>query len=84
MRLPQKQSSTDVLQNGLQGLLQRDSNTGIFLWNFQNLQEHLFYRTPLVAASVAKTDQKKQKDITRKDTQLRIFLLKHNDAEKQK
>ena len=45
--------------------------------------EHPFYRTALVAASVAKIDQKKQKDILRKDT-LQIFLLKHNDAKKQK
>ena len=35
----------------------------------------------MVAASVLKTDQKKQKDFPRKDT-LRIFLLKHNDAKK--
>ena len=32
-----------------------------------------------MATSVAKTDQKKQKDILRKDT-LRIFLLQHNDT----
>ena len=37
---------------------------------------------PLVAASVAKTDQKKQKDILRKDT-LPIFLLKLSEAKKQ-
>ena len=33
-----------------------------------------------MAASVAKTDQKKQKDILRKYSP-RIFLLKHNDAD---
>ena len=33
-----------------------------------------YLRTPLVAASVAKTDQMKQKDVLRKYT-LRIFLL---------
>ena len=35
-----------------------------------------------MAASVPKTDQKKQKDIPRKDA-LQIFFLKHNDAKKQ-
>ena len=35
----------------------------------------------LVALSVAKTDQKKQKDILRKDA-LQIFFLKHNDTKK--
>ena len=25
----------------------RDSGTGVFLWILQNIQEHLFYRTPL-------------------------------------
>ena len=35
-----------------------------------------------MAASVAKTDQKKQKHILRKYT-VRIFLLKYNDAKKQ-
>ena len=35
-----------------------------------------------MAASVAKTDQNKLKDILRKDT-LRIFLLKHDDTKKQ-
>ena len=43
-------------------LLKRDSNAGAFLWNLQNFQEDLFYRTPVMAVSVAKTDQKKQKD----------------------
>ena len=32
-------------------LLKRDSDTGVFLWNLQNFYEHLFYRTPPVAAS---------------------------------
>ena len=41
------------------------------------------FRTCLVAASVVKIDQKKQKDILSKDA-LQIFLLKHNDAKKQK
>ena len=50
------------------------------LWNLPNSSEHLFCWTPLVPASVSKTDQKKQKDILRKGTLL-IFLLKHNDAE---
>ena len=36
-----------------------------------------------MAVSVTITDQKKQKDIPRKDT-LGIFLLKHNDTKKQK
>ena len=36
------------------------------LWNYL---EQLFHRTHLAAASVPKTDQKKQKDILRKDTQ---------------
>ena len=47
------------------------------------LKNTFFYRTSLVAASVAKIDQKKQKDFLRKDT-LQTFLLKHNDAKKQK
>ena len=32
-------------------LLKRDSNTGVFLWNMRNFEEHLFYRTLPVAAS---------------------------------
>ena len=52
-------------------LLKNDSNA-----------EQLFYRTPLVAASIAKTNQKKQEDILRKDA-LQIFLLKHNNTKKQ-
>ena len=36
---------------GLQLYSERDSGTGIFLWILQNFLEHLFYRTPLVAAS---------------------------------
>ena len=31
-------------------LLKRDSNTGVFLWILQNLEEQLFYRLPPVAA----------------------------------
>ena len=45
---------------------------------FVNFQEHLFYRQPLVAASVAKTDQMKRQ--YSKKRYLRIFLLKHNDV----
>ena len=41
----------------------------------------LFYRRPLVTISVAKTDQKKQKDIQRKYI-IQVFLLK-DDAKKQ-
>ena len=41
----------------------------------------LFLKTTLVPASIDKIDQKKQKDILRKDIQ-QIFLLKHNDAKK--
>ena len=41
-------------------------------------KNNLFDRTPQVAASVVKTDQKKQ-DIVRNDI-LRILLLKHNDV----
>ena len=33
-------------------LSKRDSNTGVFLWNLRNFSEHLFYGTPLMAASV--------------------------------
>ena len=36
---------------GLQPYSTRDSGTGIFLWILWNFKEHLFYRTPLVAAS---------------------------------
>ena len=36
----------------LQLYQKRDSGTGVFLWILQNFQEHLFYRTPLVAASL--------------------------------
>ena len=32
-------------------LLKRDSNTGVFLWNLRSFSEHLFYKTPPVAAS---------------------------------
>ena len=32
-------------------LLKRDFNTGVFLRNLRNFWEHLFYRTPTVAAS---------------------------------
>ena len=42
-----------------------------------------FLQNTQVAASVAKIDQKKQKDTLRNDTP-RIFLLKHNDAKKHK
>ena len=36
-----------------------------------------------MTAPIIKVDQKKQKDILRKDT-LQMFLLKHNDAKKHK
>ena len=36
---------------GLQLYLKRDSGTGVFLWNLQNFWEHIFSRTPLVAAT---------------------------------
>ena len=32
-------------------LLKRNSNTDVFLWNLRNFLEHLFYRTPPMAAS---------------------------------
>ena len=32
-------------------LLKIDSNTGIFLWYLRTFKEHIFYRTPPVAAS---------------------------------
>ena len=32
-------------------LLKTDSNTGIFLWYLRTFKEHIFYRTPPVAAS---------------------------------
>ena len=32
-------------------LIKRGSGLGVFLWNLRNFQEHLFYRTPPVAAS---------------------------------
>ena len=59
-----------------------DSNIVFFLWILRIFYQQLFCRTPLVAASVAKTDQKKQRDILRKYT-LQIFLLKYNDAKKE-
>ena len=36
---------------GLQPYSTRDSGTGVFLWILWNFKEHLFYRTPLAAAS---------------------------------
>ena len=54
----------------------------VFVCEIYEIFKNTFYRTPQVAASVAKTDQKKQ-EILRKDT-LQIFLLKHNDAKKQR
>ena len=36
----------------LQLYLNRESGTGFFLWILLNFKEHLFYRTPPVAASV--------------------------------
>ena len=36
----------------LTNFVKRHSNSGVFLWNLEKLQEHLFYRTPPVAASV--------------------------------
>ena len=47
-------------------LLKKDSNTGAFQQILQNFKEHLFHRTPPVAASVPKytiniTEKKKQK-----------------------
>ena len=33
-------------------LLKRGSDADVFLWNLQNFQEHLFYRTAPVDASV--------------------------------
>ena len=58
-----------------------DSNIAFFLWILRIFHQQLFCRTRLVAAPVAKTDQKKQRDILRKYT-LRIFLLRYNDAKK--
>ena len=55
--------------------LQRDSNADVFLWNLENLYEHLFKRPPVVAASVAKTG-KTNKNV---DTPW-MFLLKHNEC----
>ena len=46
--------------------------------SFIHSQQGFRTQTPLVAAFVAKIDQKKQKDA------LRIFLQKHNDPTKQK
>ena len=37
----------------LQLHLKKDSGRGAFLWILQNFQEHLFHRTPAVAASVS-------------------------------
>ena len=39
---------------GLQLYWNRDPGTGVFLWISWNFQEHLFYRTPLVAASLSR------------------------------
>ena len=33
-------------------LFKRDSDTGVFLWILRNFQEHIFYWTPPVTASV--------------------------------
>ena len=32
--------------------IKKDADTGIFLWIWRNFQEHLFYRIPVVAASI--------------------------------
>ena len=32
----------------LQALLEKDSNTGVFLWILRNFQEHLLSRTPML------------------------------------
>ena len=37
---------------GMQLYQKKDSNTSVFLWILQNFQEHPFYRTPPVVASV--------------------------------
>ena len=39
------------LPNGFTTLLKRDFITGVFLWNLQNFQEHLFYKRVSGAAS---------------------------------
>ena len=39
-------------ESGLQLYLKRDSGAGVSLGILRNFSEHLFYRTPLVDASV--------------------------------
>ena len=53
-------------------LLKKDSNTGAFLQILQNFKEHLFHRTPPVAASVPKyTINGKKK--TKKEKKGKVF-----------
>ena len=46
-----KNSKNSQENISLQLYLKSNSDTGVFLWILWNFQEHLFYRTPLVAAS---------------------------------
>ena len=49
-----KTSATPYLnffKKTLTTLLKKGSNTVTFLWNFQNSQQHLFYKTPPVAGT---------------------------------
>ena len=45
--------SNKVASRGLQLCYKRDPGTGVFLWILRSFQEHLFYRTPPVAASTS-------------------------------
>ena len=48
---PVKLTSIPWKTKFLQLYLEKDSGTSVSLWILWNFQEHLFYRTPLVAAS---------------------------------
>ena len=57
--------------------LKRDSNTVVFLWNFPNCLEHLFYRAPPVASlkfNFIKVNKTKQ-CVEKKNTS--IFITKN-------
>ena len=46
----------NFFQKRLYGDLHEDFNTGVFLWNLQNLQETFLYKTILVTASLYQSD----------------------------
>ena len=54
-------------------LWKRDSGADVFLWIFRNFQEHLFYRTPPVAASEYEKMVQKMKGEMKKTNSFSLY-----------